>query len=160
MIFLNIQNNPTWSPGSRRRSSCRTSWHRSARRRGNTRRPSHRSCGRWPGASTPPLRSCRESPWWPESPRNYRQRWELNKKLLKIRIDNSHCLYVVHTNTYTLFFLVLIYAVFDQNFKFPKFIIKIFYILYPWTGNWINFVEKIANFPIFLIFPELKQFNF
>ena len=54
------------APGSRRRSSCRTSWRRSARRRGSTPRPSRRRSGRWPAASTPPARPSAAWPWWPE----------------------------------------------------------------------------------------------
>ena len=61
-------------PGSRRRSSCRTSWRRSARRRGSTPRPSRRRSGRWPAASTPPTRCGTVSPWSPASPRSCRQR--------------------------------------------------------------------------------------
>ena len=64
------------SPGSRRRSSCRTSWRRSARRRGSTRRPSRRRSGRWPAASRPRPPCSAAWPWWPASPRSCHPRWD------------------------------------------------------------------------------------
>ena len=77
---FNLVPGTSW-PGSRRRSSSRTSCHSSARRRETTRRWSCKTTCRWPEVSRPPHPCSSGWPWSSGSPRTCRQHW------IRIQID-------------------------------------------------------------------------